>query len=382
MGSSLSVLGYVQLGSSLSLRSFARIGSALSVVGFAHIGSSMSIRSMGRFGSCLSMFGAARIGSSLSVLGFAHLGSTLSVRSFARFGSAQSVFGVGRFGSSVSVFDFLHLGSALSLRSVARIGSSFSVWSTMRLGSSMSVFDFGYLGSALSLRAFGRLGSSLSVCGGVRLGSCLSVLDSVNLGSVLSVSEMITTDKIKHVDGNTYLTITSTNMEFWAGGQRSMTIEGDGGVLHGAWSSDATVTTSDRRLKRNIEPLYRTIAQQAMGRSAPQTTPDGRPEQPISWLLRELRPVSFNLKHGPEAKHLKFGFIAQELETVFPNLVRTVGKDDTKSVASQDLIAVLTLALQTLQKEFDETRRELEEWKHRIALLEQVVYANQASLHV
>jgi hypothetical protein len=63
------------------------------------------------------------------------------------------------------------------------------------------------------------------------------------------------------------------------------------------------------------------------------------------------RPVSFNLKHGPEAKYLKFGFIAQELETVFPNLVRTVENTDTKAVASQDLIAVLTLALQNLQKD-------------------------------
>lgn len=93
--------------------------------------------------------------------------------------------------------------------------------------------------------------------------------------------------------------------------------------------------------------------------------------------MRELRPVSFNLKHGPEAKHLKFGFIAQELETVFPNLVRTVGKDDTKAVASQDLIAVLTLALQTLQKEFDDTRRELEEQRIRVARLERAVFASQ-----
>merc|ERR1719414_2203440 len=100
----------------------------------------------------------------------------------------------------------------------------------------------------------------------------------------------------------------------------------------------------------------------------------GRPL--IGWLLRELRPVSFYLKRGPEAKYLKFGFIAQELETVFPNLVRTVG-DETKAVASQDLIAVLTLALQNLQKELEEQRREIEDQRTRMERLERVVLAMQ-----
>lgn len=105
-------------------------------------------------------------------------------------------------------------------------------------------------------------------------------------------------------------------------------------------------------------------------------------EAPVGWLLRELRPVSFHLKHGSEAKYLKFGFIAQELETVFPNLVRTVGQDDTKAVASQDLIAVLTLALQTLQKEFDDTRRELEEQRTRVARLEAAIFGQQGDFQV
>lgn len=98
----------------------------------------------------------------------------------------------------------------------------------------------------------------------------------------------------------------------------------------------------------------------------------------MKWLLRELRPVSFQLKRGPEAKYLKFGFIAQELEAVFPNLVRTVG-DNTKAVASQDLIAVLTLAFQNLQKEHDDYKktvldqqRELESLKRRLDRLEAV----------
>jgi len=97
----------------------------------------------------------------------------------------------------------------------------------------------------------------------------------------------------------------------------------------------------------------------------------------VGWLLRELRPVSFKLKRGPEAKYLKFGFIAQELETVFPNLVRTMGEEQTKAVATQDLIAVLTLALQTLQRQLEEQTREMEAQQARLERLERVVFASQ-----
>ena len=46
-----------------------------------------------------------------SVLDFLHLGSSLSVRNFARVGSAASVVGLTRVGSiyKASVVDFLHL---------------------------------------------------------------------------------------------------------------------------------------------------------------------------------------------------------------------------------------------------------------------------------
>merc|ERR1719183_2971588 len=174
-------------------------------------------------------------------------------------------------------------------------------------------------------------------------------------------------------------------------------------VLHGIWQSDATITTSDRRLKTSIEPLYRTIAARAKARwsethvdAAPSdsrlrgtaesstqkpavTSPSKQSQDPpIGWLLRELRPVSFKLKSGPEAKYLKFGFIAQELETIFPNLVRNVGgekgsDEGTKAIASQDLIAVLTLAVQNLQKELERQRdwmlREIEDQRRQIAAL-------------
>jgi len=125
---------------------------------------------------------------------------------------------------------------------------------------------------------------------------------------------------------------------------------------------------TDRRLKRNIQPLYETIASRAKDRYADSGAPGPKPSEgdQVKWLLRELRPVSFQLKRGAEAKYLKFGFIAQELETVFPNLVRTVA-GDTKAIASQDLIAVLTLAFQNLQKEHDEYKQKVLELELQVA---------------
>jgi hypothetical protein len=298
----------------------------------------------------------------------------------------------------MSVFDFFSLSSTLSLRSKVRMGSSFSVFAMSRIGSSVSVLDFANIGSSLAVRSFGRLGCSFSVFSGVRLGCSLSVLDFVHLGSTLSVRAIKATTVSDGV-GTTYAKFTTSQIELYADSSRGLTVDSNGGTLHGAWSSDATVTTSDRRLKRNIEPLYRTLAEQARRRLGEATegevSPDAtvaptvapalgrQKEAPVGWLLRELRPVSFQLKRGPEAKYLKFGFIAQELETVFPNLVRTSAKDDTKAVASQDLIAVLTLAMQQLQKENEEHRKALEEQRARIARLERAVYgADVPPVHV
>jgi len=376
LGSSLSVFDGATLGSSFSIRSFSRIGSYLSVIEFSNLGSSLSVRAFARLGSKVSLFGLARLGSSCSIFDSAHLGSTLSIRSVMRLGSALSVFGCQRFGSALSVLDYTRFGSALSLRSLARLGSSMSVFGKVVHGSSISFLDSTRLGSQLSLRSMAILGSCLSIFGAMRYGSTLSVLDFVQLGSSLSVGTIMT-NTVKYAKTSTYAEFGSTKIELYAAGSRALQVTSTGGTLHGAWNSDATVTTSDRRLKKNIEPLYRTIAQQALLRGGSQ---QGQ-QQPVNWLLRELRPVSFNLKHGPEAKYLKFGFIAQELETVFPNLVRTVENTDTKAVASQDLIAVLTLALQNLQKDFDDSRRELEEQRARLARLEQAVFAQQ-QVHV
>jgi hypothetical protein len=71
-------------------------------------------------------------------------------------------------------------------------------------------------------------------------------------------------------------------------------------------------------------------------------------DQATMATLRELRPVSFKYKNTPEAKYSRFGFIAQEIEKVMPDVVHTNPKDGFKYVTLQDLIAVITLGLQSV----------------------------------
>merc|ERR1712139_281479 len=243
-------------------------------------------------------------------------GSSLSLRSFGRLGSSASVIGMRRFGSAVSVGDFVSLGSTLSLRSFSRFGSS------------MSVLDFLHLGSSLSLRSFARIGDYVSVTG------------------ALKVSGAITAK--------------------YNGGSMGLTTSTTGGTLHGIWSSDNVVSASDRRLKRDILPLNETIRaemRKARPEAGDKPTADAGSEssQAVSWLLRELRPVSFTFRRGPESKFTRYGFVAQELERVLPTVVRE--KDDYKHVQYQDVIALLTLTAQSQQERLDALEHEFNEYR-------------------
>ncbi|MDX1923257.1 MAG: tail fiber domain-containing protein [Alphaproteobacteria bacterium] len=104
---------------------------------------------------------------------------------------------------------------------------------------------------------------------------------------------------------------------------------------------------SDKRLKTNINPLA-----------------DGSLEK-----ILKLRPVSFNMKSDLTA--LEFGFIAQEVEDVFPDLVKTAkDKDQTKSVNYIGLIAPLVKSVQELNATVQDLKRENELLKARLNSIE------------
>jgi hypothetical protein len=150
------------------------------------------------------------------------------------------------------------------------------------------------------------------------------------------------------------------------------------------------LVTSDRRLKKEITPIQRTLreavktrglataqarAQEAFARSQAATSGGGGGDGAL-WLLRQLRPVSYSFRSGAESKYMRFGFIADELESVVPEVVRSVGNqrvNDQKAVVYQDLIAILTAAQQSQQQRIETLEGGLGEVRGRLQSLEKVV---------
>lgn len=118
------------------------------------------------------------------------------------------------------------------------------------------------------------------------------------------------------------------------------------GRFHGTWTTDVAVTTSDRKLKTNIQNLETTLK----GRS-----------------LEELRPVSF--EYANTAGQTRYGFIAQELRRTLPEVVRKrqdPGEDSHLGVAYLDMLAVLTTMIQGLAKEAGVLQPRMEAVENRI----------------
>jgi len=261
------------------------------------------------------------------------MGASLSLRTFARLGK------------KMSVVDFAIFGSSLSLRRFSRVGQRISIQGETQVGGSLSVVDLTTFGGSVALRGFSRMGSTLSLFSFVQFGASMSVRSFVRFGSSVSVEDGIhfgaANTNIKHTSGG--------NLEITVDSHRSLSATASGGVLHGTWSSDASTTTSDRRLKKNIMPLYK-----AFSEGKPEATVDrqgtktGDRKENVGWILRQLRPVSFQFRSGPEGKYSRYGFVAQELQQVLPAVVRGQGERHL-SVVYQDLIALLTLAAQNLQ---------------------------------
>jgi len=180
------------------------------------------------------------------------------------------------------------------------------------VGASVSLFDKTNLGASLSVRAFARLGSGASFSSMYRAGT------------------------VAFQSSETYITETSAGLQFYVSGARAMNAESDGGYFHGTWTIESSFN-SDRRLKKNIMPLHRTLREVIASRAGHTVDFDAksgdrkmndietRDADGASWMLRQLRPVSYSFRKGAESKFMRFGFIADELESVVPEVVRRPG---------------------------------------------------------
>jgi hypothetical protein len=179
--------------------------------------------------------------------------------------------------------------------------------------------------------------SGSSVCKGITsfsenvfLAGAISIHSFTNLGNLVSVASSLTVvGSISVASENVY--IGRDHFNLFAGKSRVITADDEmNGRLVGQWTIDTPLTTSDRRLKKDVTPLERAVE--------------------IFETLYNLRPISFVLADDNQNRE-RFGFIAQDVEKVLPNIVitdecasqkNTTNRADTKSVLYQGLIALLT----------------------------------------
>jgi len=82
-------------------------------------------------------------------------------------------------------------------------------------------------------------------------------------------------------------------------------------------------------------------------------------EEKDSDKLMFLQPKEYNYYSSPNEKH--FGFLEKDIETLFPNLINNVqvnqGDPFIKTIDYIELIPLLLLKIQNMQKEIDELKK-------------------------
>lgn len=120
-----------------------------------------------------------------------------------------------------------------------------------------------------------------------------------------------------------------------------------GGTIH----SNGNLTASDARFKNNIRPIKKSMEKLLE----------------IQGVSYDYKTTEFKTKNFPETK--QFGLIAQELETVFPELVRTFD-DGYKAINYDGLIPVLIEALKTEHAEKEAQHKEIKSLKNDLETMQ------------
>ncbi len=132
----------------------------------------------------------------------------------------------------------------------------------------------------------------------------------------------------------------------WNQGTSKFTVTGD--IEYTGTMNDI----SDQRLKANVTPLSSALAH-----------------------LKAMTPVSFTMKADPK-NTLEYGFIAQDIEKIYPALVKTDNDTDhTKSMNYIGLIAPMVKTLQEQQHIMQKQRQTLADQKSRVEALEKSLNA-------
>jgi hypothetical protein len=149
--------------------------------------------------------------------------------------------------------------------------------------------------------------------------------------------------------GNIILEVDSTNSfdPFSGEGDIILTPHPGGGLVKVSGSGTYTGTwtqASDKRFKNNIEPIINAVDK----------------VQQLNGVRYEFKSDEFPEKNFADGKQI--GLIAQDVEKVLPELVKT-DNEGYKSVAYQNMVAVLIEAVKEQQKSIDELKKEVLELK-------------------
>lgn len=284
----------------------------LSIYGSAGGGAGVSFSSANVTGS-LSVGGSARITGALSVTGITHLTGGLSV------GSSTILSGAVSMGSSLVV------GGAASLNNTLSVGGATVLKGTLSVGAHVILAGHLDANSTMAVQGISVHQSQASFLDGLLAGT--QALPNANWQAyVLGL-----TGNPAHVTyapgaGSTAYGAILDNASgslfaaFCFGTPTSFAVVGS---ISTNGASTSYNTTSDHRLKKNVTTLYG------------------------SSMIRLLRPVTFDWIAGAESGERVHGFIAHELQNVYPPAVTGVKDGPTNQMVDQSkLIPMLTAALQ------------------------------------
>ena len=114
-------------------------------------------------------------------------------------------------------------------------------------------------------------------------------------------------------------------------------------------TNGGVVTPSDRRVKKNIEPL-----------------------SPMLEKVAQLTPATYHYKHVDDSEPKTLGFIAQDVEPIFPELV--FEKGERMGLHYSGMIPIHTKAIQELKETADRQETRIRELEEQVAELVNLVH--------
>jgi hypothetical protein len=181
-------------------------------------------------------------------------------------------------------------------------------------------------------------------------GTNIMTLDGDDVRVGINETDPTATLSIKQTSGDAGLSIENdTDTDIWAFeiGANDLNLSFNGTTV-GFWDdSDGTYTaTSDLRVKNNIKEI----------------------ENGVLPLFMQLKPKTYFYNHTPDQKVASYGYIAQELLDIFPDVVAKAETEEGYYMVNYTKIGVLTTkAVQELNQEVEQLKTKNEKLENELA---------------